>query len=132
MVEVVSQRNKSSRIGLRDFVEKAAAVLAGGIHLLILDVQPLGRGDPEDIHGALWEELTGEEYSRPVDKPLTLAAYESGKSVRYFFEPVAVGDTMPDMPLFLTSRAHAAFPVEQTYLAAFAKVPLRWRRVLEA
>lgn len=132
MVEVVSQGNKSSRIALRDFVEKAARVLARGIHLLILDIQPPGRRDPEGVHAVIWEELTGQEYSRPVDKPFTLAAYESGTSVRYFVEPVALGDVMRDMPLFLTSRAHVAIPVEQTYLAAFAKVPQRWRRVLEA
>jgi hypothetical protein len=132
MVEVVSPGNKTSRNGLRSFVEKAAELLDKRVHLLILDLHPPGPRDPQGIHGEIWDEITGEEYIAPPDKPLTLAAYESALTVRYYVEPVAVGDILIDMPLFLEPGAHIDLPLEATYQAALAAVPRRWQRVLEA
>ena len=131
MIEVVSQGNKSGRSPLRSFVEKAADLLEKRIHLLILDLHPPGPRDPQGIHGAIWEELTDQEYALPKDKPLTLVAYESGATVRAYVEPAAVGDTLADMPLFLEPGAHISVPLETTYLLAFAAVPRRWQRVLQ-
>jgi hypothetical protein len=132
MVEVVSPGNKASRNALRAFVEKAAELLDQRVHLLILDLLPPSRRDPHGIHATIWEEITGEELAAATDKPLTLAAYESGLTVRAYVEPVAVGDGLVDMPIFLEPGAHVLVPVEATYQAAFAAVPRRWRRVLEA
>jgi hypothetical protein len=47
-------------------------------------------------------------------------------------QPVAVGDRLPDMPLFLEPGAHVLLPLNVTYERAFAALPRRWRRVLEA
>jgi hypothetical protein len=131
MVEVVSPGNKTSRNGLRSFVEKAAELLDKRIHLLILDLLPPGPRDPRGIHDAIWEEITDKGYTPPAGKPLTLAAYESALTVRAFVEPVAVGDVLTEMPLFLEPGAHVPVPLEATYQAAFNAVPRRWRRVLE-
>jgi hypothetical protein len=62
---------------------------------------------------------------------LTLVAYENGLTVRAYVVPLAVGDVLTDMPLFLEPRKAVEVPLEATYQAAFAKVPRRWRRVLE-
>jgi hypothetical protein len=132
MVEVVSPGNKASRHPMRKFVEKAAELLDKGIHLLILDLFPPGRRDPQGIHGAIWEEIAGQEYTAPADKPLTLAAYASGLSVRAYIMPAAVGDRLTDMPLFLEPEQAVEVPLESTYQAAFAEVPRRWQRVLAA
>lgn len=131
MIEVVSPGNKNSRNGLRAFVEKAAELLDKRIHLLILDPHPPGRRDPNGIHGEIWEEIAGEEYAAPTDKPLTLAAYESGLSVRAYVIHLQVGDALPDMPVFLEPEKAVIVPLETTYQAAFAAVPRRWQRVLE-
>jgi len=131
VVEVVSPGNKAGRAALRSFVEKAAELLDRRIHLLVLDLQPPTRRDPQGIHGAIWEEITGEEYTAPPNKPLTLAAYESGLRLRAYVQPTAVRDTLPDMPLFLEPGAHVPAPLESTYQRAFAAVPRRWRGVLE-
>ena len=117
--------------GFEDFVRKAAEFLDHQIHLLILDLQPTTSRDPQGIHGAIWDEVAGQEYVRPADKPLTLAAYESGAGVRAFIEPVGVGDTLIDMPLFLDSGRYVAVPLEETYRTAFDSVPRRWRTMLE-
>lgn len=44
---------------------------------------------------------------------------------------IAVGDPLPDMPLFLKPNACVTLPLESTYLTDFAAQPLRWRQVLD-
>jgi hypothetical protein len=132
MVEVVSPGNKASRNPLRQFVDKAAQLLDRGIHLLILDLHPPGRRDPQGIHGVIWDAIAGADYSMPADKRLTLAAYESALSIKAYVVHVAVGDALPDMPIFLEPGQATDVPLETTYQAAYAAVPGRWRRVLEA
>ncbi len=131
VVEVVSRGNKSGRKAFEDFVRKAAERLSHQVHLLILDLQPPTSRDLHGIHGAIWDEVAGAPYDRPDDKPLTLAAYEAGGVVRAFVEPVAVGDSLIDMPLYLEPGRHVAVPLEETYRLAFESVPRRWRTVLE-
>lgn len=131
MVEIVSPGNKASRNPLRAFVEKAAELLEKNVHLLIVDLHPPGRRDPQGIHGAIWEEVAGQDYIAPPDKPLTLVAYESTRGTRAYIEPVAVGDVLIDMPLYLRPGGHVLVPLEATYQTAFAAVPRRWRTVLE-
>lgn len=132
MVEIVSPGNKATRNGPRSFVEKAAELLDKRVNLLILDLHPPGPRDPQGIHDAIWQELANQEYSLPGNKPLILAAYESGLTVRAYVRPAAVGEVLTDMPLFLEPGAHVVIPLEATYQAAFDAVPKRWRRVLEA
>ncbi len=130
IIEVVSPGNKSSQNAIRKFVEKSADALFQGYHLLILDLIPSGPRDPQGIHGEIWKEIESDSYRAPVDKPLTLAAYSADDVVEAFVEPVAVGDRLPDMPLFLTADACVHVPLEATYQAAWSVVPQRWRTVL--
>jgi hypothetical protein len=132
VVEVVSPANKAGRHGLRAFVEKAAELLDKQIHLLILDLFPPGKRDPQGIHGEIWDDIAGQEYTAPPDGPLTLVSYESALGVRAYVVHLAVGDVLADMPLFLEPGKAVSVPLEATYRAAFAEVPQRWRRVLEA
>ncbi len=129
-LEILAPGNKSSRHALRSFVSKAVSAVTHGIHLLLIDLFPPGRRDPRGIHGAVWEEL-GESNVMPNDKPLTLAAYSAGYCPTAYVEPVAVGDVLPDMPLFLTPDDYIPVGLEATYLAAWRGVPKKWRNVLE-
>jgi hypothetical protein len=131
LVETVSPGNKSSRHGLRTFVQKAAAALYRGYHLLVVDLQPPTPRDPNGIHGAIWDEIADGSFRLPADKRLTLAAYSAGPTKRAYIEPVAVGDLLPDMPLFLRPGLHVPVPLEETYRTAWQSVPQRWRQVLE-
>jgi Protein of unknown function (DUF4058) len=132
IVEIVSPGNESGQAVFRKFVEKAVDLLSQDIHLLILDLIPPTRRCPNGIHGAIWEALTGEDYSAPPAKPLTLAAYEAEMGVRAFVEPVAVGEILPEMPLFLKAGGHVPVALESTYQSAWEAVPRRWRSVIEA
>jgi hypothetical protein len=130
IVEFVSPGNKSSRHGLRAFVQKAAEVLRAGIHLLIVDLFPPGPRDPQGIHKAIWDELTDNDFSLPAGKPLTLAAYIGGPCPEAFVEPTAVGASLKDMPVFLKPDVYVPLPLEATYQAALEAVPAFWRNVL--
>jgi Protein of unknown function (DUF4058) len=132
VVEIVSWGNKSSRGALEAFLKKTGDLLERPIHLLIVDLYPPSPRDPQGIHGAIWEYVTGQQYDMPHDRPLTLAAYDTGAGLRAYAVQLAVGDALTDMPLFLQPRAHVVVPLEATYRTAFAAVPRRWRAVLES
>lgn len=131
MLEIVSPGNKASRHAWRAFVEKACELLEHRIHLLIVDPFPPGRRDPNGAHAAIWAEVQDEPFLLPNNKPLTLVAYECGLTTHAYIETLAVGDRLPDMPLFLEPNAHILTPLEATYQRAFAAMPRRWRTVLE-
>ena len=131
VVEIVSPGNKSSRAEVRRFVDKAAAILLKGIHLLVIDLFPPSARDPRGMHGAIWTELGEEDNQLSPDKPLTLAAYVVAADVSAYVEPLAVGDTLTDMPLFLTEEEYVDVPLEKTYLDSWQGVPKHLRRVLE-
>lgn len=99
IIEVVSSGNKNSRHGLRSFVEEARETLDQGVHLLVIDLFPPGPRNPQDIHKAIGEKVAEEPFELPPDKPLTLAAYLGGLLKRAYVESVAVGDSLPDMPI---------------------------------
>jgi hypothetical protein len=131
IVEIVSPGNRSNRHGLRSFIEKTVEFLEAGIHLLIIDLFPPTTRDPQGIHGAIWSEIADDSFRLPEDKPLTLVAYSAGELKTAYIEPVAVGDVLPDMPLFLEPDKYINVPLEATYQAAFDAVPRRWRDVLQ-
>jgi hypothetical protein len=131
LVEIVSPGNKSSLNPFRDFVQKACSLITLGIHLLIIDLFPPSKRDPNGIHAAIWEEMTDQAYRLPEDKSLTLASYESSPGLRAYVEHLAVGDSMIDMPLFLRAGAHVPIPLDATYESAWEAVPRRWRTVIE-
>jgi hypothetical protein len=130
MLEIVSPGNKSTRHGLRSFVEKAVELLDAGIHLLVVDLFPPGARDPQGIHSAIWSEIMDDDFQLPPDEPLTLAAYSSGEVKQAFIEPAATGEDLPDMPLFLEPDVYVPVPLEATYKSAFDAVPKRWQEEL--
>jgi hypothetical protein len=130
MVEIVSPGNKNNQNGLNAFVRKAREALAAGIHLLLVDLFPPGSRDPQGIHRAVWGEDCGEDYVLPEGKPLTCVAYVGGAGAEAFVELVAVGDALPDMPLFLTAEVYVLVPLEATYQSAWEGMPAYWRDVL--
>lgn len=131
LVEIVSKGNKQTRVALHRFVDKAVSALFQGIHLLILDLHPRGRVDPQGIHGAIWQELHSQPPAAPSDKTLGLVAYEASRIPIAYFEPTCVGAALPDMPLFIQEGLYINAPLERTYMQAYATVPDRWRRVIE-
>ncbi|HYT87697.1 MAG TPA: DUF4058 family protein [Gemmataceae bacterium] len=132
IVEIVSPGNKDSRHAIRAFARKAVEFLHAGVHLLIVDLFPPGRRDPQGIHKVIWDRLHEEPFTLPADKPLTVAAYAAGTEIVAYVEPVAVGDPLPDMPIFLTTDRYVPCPLEATYQTAWDQVPGPLKAPLES
>lgn len=128
LVEIVSPGNKSHRGRFRELIEKAAAFLDHRVHLSIIDLFPPGRRDPNGIHAAIWEEISGQEEELPRGKKNRLvASYECAALVQAYVAYFGIGDRLGDMPLFLEPGGCVEVPLEATYKQAFAEVPARWR-----
>ena len=130
MVEIVSPGNKSNANAFHAFVLKACELLEHRIHLLLMDPFPPGRRDPNGIHGAIWAQVDDNLFHLPPERPLTFVAYECELVTHAFIETIAVGEPLPNMPLFLEPGAHVSVPLEATYNAAWETVPARWQRVI--
>jgi len=131
VIEIVSPGNKSSQYALRAFVAKAYELISQGINLLVVDLFPPTARDPRGIHQAIWSEITSDQFDPPPDKPLTVAAYCADELKTAYVEPVAVGDLLPPLPLFLDPAHYVPAPLEETYNETWRKVPAVVKALIE-
>jgi hypothetical protein len=126
VVEIVSAGNKSSKARFGKFLTKTLDFLDRGVHVLVVDLFPPTPRDPQGIHQAIWSEKYDGEFEFQADKLLTLASYRAtteGSVARSFVEPIAVGDALPAMPLFLWYDRYINVDLEQTYQNAWEVYP---------
>jgi hypothetical protein len=135
VIEIISPGNKDSRTALERFAKKTVEFLEEDIHILVIDLFPPTPRDPSGIHKLIWDELHEEPFAMPAGKDRLLASYESGIDLAAYLEFVAVGDSLPDMPLFLTRERtpnfHVMVPMESTYLATWEATPNELRVAVE-
>ncbi len=112
VIEILSRGNKDKASGLNTFVRKAGRLLRRGVHLLVVDLFPPSVRDPKSIHKLIWDQFKDEPFELPPEKPLTLAAYSAGSEKVAYVENVAVGDRLPDMPIFLTPDRYVPCPLD--------------------
>ena len=119
VIEIVSPGNKDRPEAVRRFAEKALFLLQDGVHMLLIDVisvpkQPmrpsllnrLGASETVDLEG-LW---VASYCTLPERVPTP------HMQVREWAKPVAVGEVLPMMPLFLRGdREWVLVDLEQTY-----------------
>jgi Protein of unknown function (DUF4058) len=132
VIEIVSPGNKGGRRALRSFVEKAAEILRQGVNLLVVDLFPPSPRDPQGIHKAIWDEVCEGPFELPADKPLTVVAYSAGEPKTAYVEPVAVGDPLPEMPIFLDPFTYVPAPLEATYQSTWSKCPDAVRELVDS
>ncbi len=132
VIEIVSPGNKSGAASLRSFVEKTLDLLGKGVHLLIVDLFPPGPRDPQGIHKTIWDELREEPFELPKDKPLTLVSYSAEIPFTAYVEPVAVGDRLAEMPIFLTPKTYISAPLEESYQTTWDNCPETMREIVES
>jgi hypothetical protein len=132
VVEILSPGNKASSVELRAFVEKTAALIEQGVHLLVIDLFPPTKRDPQGIHKVIWDQFAEENFELPADKRLVLAAYDAGPPWVAYVEPLAVGDALAEMPLFLKPEFYVPAPLEATYQTTWSVFPAPLKRLLEA
>lgn len=132
IVEVLSPGNKDGKGAINSFKSKIVDFLRLGINVVLIDLFPPTRRDPQGIHQLIWDELTGEPFEAPpADKPLTVACYDAGGAITAYVDPVAVGDPLPDVPLFLAPGWYVNIPLEQTYSRSWSLGPKSIRDLFE-
>jgi len=131
VIEIVSPGNKDSQHAVKSFTRKASEFLRAGIHLLIVDVFPPSKRDPQGLHPLIWQRLQDTDFALPPGRPLTLMSYNAGEPIRAYVEPVAVGEPLPDMPIFLTAERYVNCPLESTYQSSWDVFPKVLKAPLE-
>jgi hypothetical protein len=126
-IEILSPGNKSSQYAVRSFVEKTLDLLRQDINVLVIDLFPPSARDPQGIHPLIWGEVGDEPFELPTDKPLTLAAYVAGLPWTAYVEPVAVGNSLPDMPVFLDAGTYVPVPLDSTYRETWDRCPREFK-----
>jgi hypothetical protein len=126
-IELVSPRNKDRQTARRHFAAKCAAYLQAGVSVIVVDVVT---GRRQNLYAALLEQLG-------------LAAGDSGQGELYavacravppeapgrletWVAPLAVGESLPTLPLWLEADLAVPLTLERSYEATFVelRVPL--------
>ena len=133
VIEIVSPGNKDSRRAFKQFLDKSLEFINMGIHLLVVDLFPPTRRDPFGVHRAIWDEFEDEDvlFEFPPGKDRILASYDAGREKAAYVEPIAVGDVMPDMPLFLFEGRHIKVPLEAAYQTTWSVFPRDLQVIVE-
>ena len=135
VVDIVSAGNKSSQARFRKFLQKTIDFLDQGVHVLVIDLFPPTRRDPQGIHQAIWSEKFDGDFEFYADKPLTLASYRAstaGSVARASVEPIAVGDVLAAMPLFLWADRYISVDLEESYRSAWDVYPAPLKPKIES
>lgn len=127
VIEIVSPGNKDRPGSIRSFVEKTVEFIESGIHVLVVDLFPPGARDPKGLHRLIWAEIADQPFELPEGLDRLLMSYNAGREKVAYIEPLAVGDSMPDMPLFLTPEIHVKVPLEKTYGTTLNVLPEQLR-----
>ena len=122
-IDLVSPGNKSTQAAIRAFVEKSADLIHRGIHLLVVDLFPPGNRDPQGIHKLIWDEILDEDFELPKDQPLVFASYDAGLERVAYVNFAAVGEPIPEMPVFLRPERYVNVPLEETYQTTWRVFP---------
>lgn len=131
IIQIVSPGNKRIRAEFRALIENSANLIRRGIHLLLLDMFPPDKREPQGIHKSIWDEFEGTEIDIRRGKGLTLASYEAAPDCAAYVDFVGVGDGLPDMPLFLIPSNYVLVPLEATYQSAWREFPAALKGLLE-
>jgi hypothetical protein len=118
-IDIISPTNKRSKPDRQEFVNKAILLLREGVHLMVIDVLS---DPPRPIRRDILHRLEMEEETK--EDRLWIASYcsllkedpQPHVTVREWARDVAVGDTLPSLPLFLIAdELWVMLDLEATY-----------------
>ena len=131
VLEIVSPGNKKEASEFGALIDKTVALLAKGIHVVVVDLHRPGPYDPHGIANVVWEKLGQPWLVADARHPLAVASFAAGRTVRVYLEPLAVGDALPDMPMFLAAGQHVRLPLERSYRSTFHRLPAHLRTAFD-
>jgi hypothetical protein len=131
VVEVVSPGNKHSGLAFGKFREKVHYLIRQGIQILILDLFPPGKFDPEGLARGLQIESESIVPAVTTDEPLSFISLRVSDHISGFVELGAVGRDVPTMPMFLSGERYVNLPLNDSYSQAWQGVPAPWKEIVE-
>ncbi|MCE9530737.1 MAG: DUF4058 family protein [Planctomycetes bacterium] len=126
VIEIVSPGNKSSQARLRKFVQKTVGLIQQSVNVLVIDLFAPTPRDPLGIYHAVCTEFQNGESEFRQEKELTLVSYAGAnkdKTIKAYVEPIALGESLPAMPLFLWPDRYINVDLEATYASTWAVYP---------
>lgn len=132
VVEIVSPGNKDRLEHLEELAGKIEGFLRAGVHVMLVDLFPAATHDPRGVDALVREFYSGPDqpYDAPPEPPPCIVSYRAAPAIGVYFQPLAIGRELPDMPLFIHADRYVNVPLETTYSAAFAGVPDVWKAAL--
>lgn len=103
VVEIISPGDKGARHASPADIDNLFDMIPKGVHLLVIDLFP----------------------------PMTVAAHRVTAPRTAYVEPIAVGDELPDLPLFLAPGEYVPAPLSASYAATWAKCPEVFRDAVD-
>ena len=133
LIEITTPGLIRSRLLRRELVAEVCTLFGHGVHLLLMDPFPTTASFPAGLHATIWEDYSGRSFDPlPADKPLAASSFDAGDDLTAYVEPLAVGDPLPDMPLFLKTGVYVPCPLEAAYATSWAALPAEIREVVKA
>jgi hypothetical protein len=119
-VELISPRNKDRPIARSAYLARYLGYLLEGAHLAIIDVhrRPVGLSFADQIATELHLEQPSALPPMAVSYRVGEPAATGGRLLAVWRRPMTVGDTLPPIPLPLTSKQKVTLDLEQTYARA--------------
>jgi len=131
-IEIVSPGNKDARVPFNEFVDKVVKFLHAGVHFVVVDLFPPTKRDPNGLYRAIRDAFADDDYVPPKDKPLTAVAFDATDDMTSYLEPLAVGDMLPGLPLFLARDVYVELPLEASCAITWQSLPESMRADLES
>ena len=129
--EIVSPGSQHNNATMQKFIQKSMDFMDQGIHLLIVDLHPPTKRDPNGLQQAICEERFDMKFELPPGKDRSAGAYFSGEVPAVYLESLGVGDPLPSLPIFLNEYEHIPAPLESTYMLAWEVYPAMLKEVME-
>lgn len=132
LIEITTPGLTRSPLLRREFSTVACACLDCGVHLLLIDPIPTA-SDDVGLHATIWKDFNGKPLApMPPDKPLAVSSFDAGDELNAYVEPLAVGDPLPDMPLFLEPGVYVPCPLEAAYATSWSTLHEVIREIVPA
>jgi hypothetical protein len=119
-VELISPRNKDRPIARSAYLARYLGYLLEGAHLVLIDVhrRPVGFSFADHIAAELHLQQPSVLPPMAVSYRVGEPAATGGRLLAIWRRPMTVGDTLPPIPLPLTSEQEVTVDLDQTYARA--------------
>jgi len=123
VIEIVSIGNKDRPDSRSDFVAKCSNLLSQEISIVVVDILVAPRFNLHNLLLSALEIMDG-QIREDTDAPLSCSAYrkvfatKGTPAVQCWASALKVGDTLPELPLFITSDIAVPVDLEGTYMRA--------------